>query len=252
MTKGFLSPLWIIMIMIIIRVGLYGWSCASAYVVLFNSHASWYNIEGGMYRVDVYFGVCSFLGGLEGCLSSSAKCSPFAPWIHSPPVHPALCPGKLACMDCISWAPLPSFPAGFSQREAQWEITAWGRVRLGCVLPHPSLLGCGLEVATSLHWRPQLLRWQASPDSRALLPLLVLSGLRMGRHCPPSPRVLHHPLKVVDPHTCQLSSHKLSSITPCACTICLLPGPCLAFQLTSASSSFFDHPNIQSGQFKQG
>ena len=104
-----------------------------------------------MYIVDVYLGVSSFLGGLGGCLPSSVKCSLFAPWIHSPSVHPALRPGKLACMDCIIWAPLPSFAAGFSQREAQWEITAWGRVRLGCLLPHPSLLGCGLAVAASLH-----------------------------------------------------------------------------------------------------
>ena len=44
------------------------------------------------------------------------------------------------------------------------------------------------------------------------------------------------PCRLVDPHTCQLSSHKLSSITPCERAICLLPGPCLAFQLTSASS----------------
>ena len=113
------------------------------------------------------WGLVLSLGG-HGLFSSSAGYSvcPLDPLSPPLPCRPALCPRRLACKDCTSWAPLPSFPAGFSQREAQQEITGWGRGRLGYLLRHPSLRGCGLAAAVSLYWWPQLLQWQVSPDSR--------------------------------------------------------------------------------------
>lgn len=79
-----------------------------------------------------------FEGGLEAAcpVLLYVLCLPLGPTLPALPL--ALCPGQLACMDCISWAPLPLSPAGFSQMEAQQELTA-GRVRLGYLLPPPPL-----------------------------------------------------------------------------------------------------------------
>lgn len=108
------------------------------------------------------------------------------------PFHPAQCPGRLAFKDCISWAPLPSFPAGFSQREAQQEITGWGRVRLGYLLPCGAvgwqLLHPSTEDRSSYNGRSHQIPGTA-------FYLFVLSSLRPGRHSTiVSPGVPHHPL----------------------------------------------------------
>ena len=136
-----------------------------------------------MHRRCIFEGL--FLSGwLGGCLSSSTKCSLFAPWTHFPPLHPALCPGRLAHADCISWTVLPSFSAGVSQKEARWRSWGGGEWDWGVYSPIPSCQAVG--------W------WSCMPPLKtlapmvtgftrlwALLALLVPSGLRVGRPLAP-------------------------------------------------------------------
>lgn len=105
----------------------------------------------------------------------------FAPWIHaSPSLLSTLlqCPGRLAFKDCISWAPLPSFPAGFSQREAQQEITGWGRLRLGYLLLGGAVGWQQLQSSTEDH---SSCNGRSHQIPGAAFYLSVLSSLGMGR-----------------------------------------------------------------------
>lgn len=104
-----------------------------------------------------------------------------------PTLHPVLCPR--------GW-PVWIASAGLSQKEAQWEITRWGEWGLGIYSPSPHWRAIGwqclyLPLKTTVPTRTGLLRfWEP-------LPLLVLSGLSMGRHGTAiSTEVLHYPCRL--------------------------------------------------------